>query len=162
MTCMRTVVLAIALTMAAARPALADATLFLGANTTPVNRVTTGGSVGLTLIVVGIELEYASTSRDLMASAPAVKTGSFNGLVQTPIPVFGIQPYLTGGGGLYHETPAAATNGHTSFALNMGGGIKVSLAGPLRLRVDYRVFRPGSSALYSPAHRFYAGLNLKF
>jgi hypothetical protein len=34
--------------------------------------------------------------------------------------------------------------------------------GPLRLRVDYRAFKLGSGALYSPAHRGYAGLNLKF
>jgi hypothetical protein len=38
----------------------------------------------------------------------------------------------------------------------------VNLIGPLRLRVDYRVFKLGSSALNSPAHRLYAGLNLKF
>jgi hypothetical protein len=36
------------------------------------------------------------------------------------------------------------------------------LIGPVRLRVDYRVFRLGSGALHSPAHRIYAGLNLKF
>jgi len=28
--------------------------------------------------------------------------------------------------------------------------------------VDYRVFKLGSGALYSPAHRVYAGLNLSF
>ena len=38
----------------------------------------------------------------------------------------------------------------------------MSLIGPLRLRVDYRVFRLGDDALYSPAHRLYMGLNLKF
>ena len=43
-----------------------------------------------------------------------------------------------------------------------GGGVKVNLIGPLRLRVDYRIFKLGSGALHSPAHRFYAGLNLKF
>ena len=37
-----------------------------------------------------------------------------------------------------------------------------ALAGPLRLRVDYRVFRLGTGARYSPSHRIYAGLNLKF
>jgi hypothetical protein len=40
--------------------------------------------------------------------------------------------------------------------------VKISLVGPLALRVDYRVFKLGSGALYSPAHRIYAGLNLKF
>jgi hypothetical protein len=38
----------------------------------------------------------------------------------------------------------------------------VSLIGPLRVRVDYRVFKLGSGALQTPAHRFYVGLNLKF
>ena len=41
-------------------------------------------------------------------------------------------------------------------------GVKVSLAGPFRLRVDYRIFKLGSGALNSPTHRVYAGLNLKF
>ena len=45
---------------------------------------------------------------------------------------------------------------------NIGGGVKMDLAGPLRLRVDYRVFKQGGGALYSPAHRIYAGLNVKF
>ncbi len=40
--------------------------------------------------------------------------------------------------------------------------MKVTLAGPIRLRVDYRLLKLGSGALYSPAHRVYAGLNLKF
>ncbi len=48
-----------------------------------------------------------------------------------------------------------------SVGFNTGGGVKVSLAGPIRLLVDYRVFKRGSGALNSPAHRFYAGLNLK-
>jgi hypothetical protein len=46
--------------------------------------------------------------------------------------------------------------------LNNGLGVKVNLLGPVRLRVDYRVFRLGRDALHSPAHRVYAGLNLKF
>ena len=46
--------------------------------------------------------------------------------------------------------------------MNTGAGVRVSLVGPLRLRVDYRVFKLGSGALNSPAHRVYAGLNLSF
>ena len=52
--------------------------------------------------------------------------------------------------------------GTMGIGFNTGGGVKVSLAGPIRLRVDYRVFKLGSGALHSPTHRFYAGLNLKF
>jgi hypothetical protein len=50
----------------------------------------------------------------------------------------------------------------TSFAGNTGGGAKISLAGPVRARVDYRVLRLRGSALHSTVHRLYAGLNLKF
>jgi hypothetical protein len=70
------------------------------------------------------------------------------------------QPYFTTGAGIYRETLGAHQD--TGLGVNTGGGVKVSLIGPLRLRVDYRVFKLGSDALYSPAHRIYAGLNLKF
>ena len=54
------------------------------------------------------------------------------------------------------------THSETNLGLNSGGGAKVNLIGPIRLRIDYRVFKLGDGALYSPAHRIYAGLNLKF
>jgi hypothetical protein len=63
------------------------------------------------------------------------------------------------GGGAYRETLGARED--TSFGLNTGGGLKVSLVGPLQLRVDYRVFKPGGNAIYSPTHRVYVGANLK-
>jgi hypothetical protein len=83
-----------------------------------------------------------------------------NVLLQTPFPIGGFQPYITTGAGLFRETLGA--HQETSGAFNTGGGVKVNLVGPLRLRVDYRVFKLGSGALYSPAHRIYAGLNFKF
>jgi hypothetical protein len=141
-------------------PARADVTLFLGANTTPANRTVRGGALGVGLLIVGFEGEYANTPDDPSANAPSLMTGSGNVLLQTPIAIFGFQPYFTTGGGFYRET--LGTHQDTSFALNTGGGVKVSLIGPLRLRVDYRVFKLGSGALESPAHRIYAGLNLKF
>ena len=82
-----------------------------------------------------------------------------NAHAAAPVPFFGFQPYFTTGGGLFQEE--LGTHSDTSFALNTGGGVKMTLAGPIRLRVDYRVFKLGSGALYSPAHRIYAGLNLK-
>jgi hypothetical protein len=153
-------VLACAIVLIAAPPAWADATIFLGANTTPVNRAVRGGAFGAGLLVIGFEGEYAFTPDDPAAAAPSLTTGSGNVLIQTPLAVLGLQPYLTTGAGLYRETLAGHQD--TSFALNTGGGVKISLIGPLRLRVDYRVFKLGSDALYSPAHRIYAGLNLKF
>ena len=62
--------------------------------------------------------------------------------------------------GVYRERLGALTR--TGLSPNVGGGVKINLAGPLRLRVDYRVLKLGSGALDSPAHRVYAGLNLKF
>ena len=38
----------------------------------------------------------------------------------------------------------------------------MTLAGPLRLRLDYRVFTLQGTPRHSKPQRFYAGLNLKF
>jgi hypothetical protein len=156
-------VLALAALFAAiAAPAWADATLFVGANTTPESRRVQGFSVGVGLLVVGVEFEYANTpqSDEAMPTSPSLKTGSGNVLLQTPFAIYGFQPYFTFGAGYYSESLGVRDD--SGFAPNTGGGVKISLAGPLRLRVDYRVFKLGDSALYSPVHRLYAGLNLKF
>jgi opacity protein-like surface antigen len=145
----------------AAAPARADITAFIGANTTPDNRLARGAAIGTGLLILGFEFEYSSTSETTTAPvAPSLRTGMGNLLLQTPFAVLGFQPYVTGGLGIYRETLGADHD--TGVGLNTGAGVKISLAGPLRLRVDYRVFKLGSGAHYSPAHRVYAGLNLKF
>jgi opacity protein-like surface antigen len=148
----------------ASAPAYADATVFLGANTSPANRTAKGFALGAGLLIIGFEFEYSDTTDDLASRAPALKTGMGNLLLQTPGAFFGIQPYYTVGGGVYHEdlgtNPSIADN--TGFGMNTGGGVKISLIGPIRLRVDYRVFSLKNGALTTPAHRVYAGLNLKF
>jgi opacity protein-like surface antigen len=149
----------IALVLLVASPARADVTGFIGANLTPTTRQVLGGAFGVGVLVIGFEGEYAFTPDDPKASAPSLTTGMGNVLLQTPVAIFGFQPYFTTGAGLYRET--LGTHQDTSFGFNTGGGVKISLAGPLRLRVDYRVFKLGSDALYSPAHRIYVGLNLK-
>lgn len=141
-------------------PVFADVTAFIGANTTPANRRVWGLAGGGGLLFIGFEFEYADTPEDVEALAPSLKTGSGNVLLQTPIAIYGFQPYFTTGGGFYQET--LGVHDDLGFAFNTGGGVKISLAGPLRLRVDYRVFKLGSDALHTPAHRVYAGVNLKF
>ena len=141
-------------------PARADITAFIGANTTPANRQVRGVAVGAGFLIVAFEFEYAGAPDDEDSLSPALKTYSGNLLLQTPFAILGMQPYVTTGGGVYREE--LGERSETGFALNNGAGVKVNLAGPLRLRVDYRAFRLGSDALYSPAHRIYAGLNLKF
>ena len=157
------ILLATILTVVLAWPAnaFADVTAFLGVNRTPTNRTLTGISAGLGLLIVGFEFEYANTREDLDHLAPALQTYMFNGLLQTPIAIGGIQFYGTAGGGVFRETLVNDTE--TNVGINIGGGVKINVAGPLRLRVDYRVFTlRGSEVRHSKPQRFYAGLNLKF
>jgi hypothetical protein len=148
------------LLMLAPASAYADATLFIGASMSPSNRTAKGFAIGAGLLVLGFEFEYSDTTDDIPSGAPSLKTGMGNLLLQTPVAFAGIQPYFTVGGGMYHEE--LGTIGNTGFGANTGGGVKISLLGPIRLRVDYRVFSLKNGALTTPAHRVYAGLNLKF
>src|SRR5438552_2862911 len=88
----------------AARPAAADVTGFIGATTTPANRLVRGVAAGGGFLVIGFEFEYAATTDEPSAAAPALRTGMGNVLLQPPVPIFGIEPYFTAGGGLYRET----------------------------------------------------------
>jgi len=160
MTRLRGFALAGVLMLLAATPARADITGFIGADMTPASRQVRGVGIGFGVLIIGVELEYAATNDDVTSGAPSLKTGMGNVLLQTPSSFFGIQPYFTTGGGIYREELGAHQD--TGVGFNTGGGAKIALIGPLRLRVDYRVFKLGSSALYSPAHRVYAGLSLKF
>jgi hypothetical protein len=160
MTRVRHVAVAGLLLLAAAVPARADATAFIGANTTPANRQARGFALGMGLLIIGFEGEYSFSPDDPTATAPSLRTGMGNVLLQTPGSFFGFQPYFTTGGGIYQEKLGVHTD--TGVGVNTGGGVKVNLIGPIRLRVDYRIFKLGSGALNSPAHRIYAGLNLKF
>jgi len=149
--------------LATASPARADLTAFLGVNTTPVNRGVKGFAIGAGLVIVGFEGEYSGTNEDVSLGEPALRTFMFNGLLQTPIPIAGFQFYGTLGGGVFHESLSTQPNlSETNFGSNVGGGAKISLAGPLRLRVDYRVFNLHGNARHTPVQRWYAGVNLKF
>jgi hypothetical protein len=143
-----------------AQPAFADLTGFLGVSTTPDARPVKGVALGSGLLVLGFEFEYAATDADVPKGAPSIKSGMGNVLLQTPVAVFRMQPYFTTGGGVYREE--LGSHKETGFGWNTGGGVKITLAGPLRVRLDYRVFKLGDAALYSPSHRLYAGLNLRF
>ena len=155
--------LAFCLLLLGAAPASADITAFLGVNTTPVTRAVKGVAVGTGLLIVGFEAEYADTSEDLALGGPRLRTFMFNGLAQTPIPIAGMQFYGTAGGGFYRESFSTEPDGNeTNVGINVGGGAKISLAGPLRLRVDYRVFTLMGSPRHPTVQRLYAGINLKF
>lgn len=140
--------------------AFADITAFIGVNPTPSNRPVRGFSAGAGLLVVAFEVEYADTSEDLDEVSPHLRTFMGNGLVQTPVAIAGMQFYATAGGGVYRESLAGGSETHVG--INVGGGVKMTLIGPLRLRLDYRVFTLQGDPRHSKPQRFYAGLNLKF
>ena len=136
--------------------AAADVTAFLGLGFKPATRTAKGVAFGVTLLVVGFEGEYSDVSEDTGDNAPRLRTGMINGIVQTPTP--GAQLYATAGGGFYRESfrngPSANNTG-----VNIGGGIKLGLVGPLKLRLDYRIFKFRGGALHKTVQRVYVGLN---
>jgi opacity protein-like surface antigen len=142
-------------------PAFADITGFIGFAGGPSTRGTRGVAVSAGLVIVAVEFEYADTSDDAGGGAPHIRTGMFNGILQTPVAVAGIQFYATGGAGVYNQE--LGTESETNVAVNVGGGVKVSLVGPLRLRVDYRVFSfSGTPIGADHVHRVYVGANVRF
>jgi hypothetical protein len=153
--------LLVAAVLALPSTASADITAFLGLNPTPTNRAVRGLSAGAGLLILGFEVEYAHNGEDLREGAPSLTTFMVNGLVQTPVEIAGMQFYGTVGAGGYHEG-FEDLRSETNVVVNVGGGVKVSLIGPLRLRLDYRVLSLKGDARQSKPQRFYAGLNLKF
>ena len=154
------VLLAVFLLLTLSTPAFADATLFLGSTMTPSNRAAKGVAIGVGLLVVGFEFEFADTGETPLEAAPSLRTGMGNVLLQTPFPIGGMQFYFTTGGGVYRERLGERQETH--LGVNTGGGMKLTLLGPIRARFDYRVFNLRGEPLHSTVHRVYAGLNIAF
>jgi hypothetical protein len=140
-------------------PARADATVFLGTTTSPTHRSVKGFAASVSLVIVGFEFEYAKANEDPALNTPSLTTTSGNVFAQT-FGLPGFQLYVTTGAGVYRET--LGPDQETSFLLNNGGGVKVTLAGPLRARVDYRIFNLRGNPQHATVQRVYAGLNLAF
>ena len=161
-------------TLASASPARADLTAFIGAQTNPSTRLTKGISGGTGFLIIGFEGEYAQASGDddclrltAFECAPSVRTVMFNGLVQTPRGIIPkVQLYGTVGGGYYRVRFEAVDIQESGFGTNVGGGMKIDLVGPLRVRLDYRIFKLTdefeSYGVEGTSQRFYAGVNLAF
>jgi hypothetical protein len=143
--------------------AAADATAFLGVHTNPERQQVRGFAGGVSLLIVGFEGEYANSGEDEADRTSSLTTVSGNVFVQTPIPVFGTRFYATTGAGVYREELDAIDHSETNLVLNTGGGAKITLLGPLRVRLDYRVLKlRGEPLRPSTVHRLYAGINLAF
>ena len=151
-------VLACAFLAATAVPARADITAFIGLSPTPDNHSVKGFGVGVGLLIVGFEFEYSNLSEDTFEGLPGLKTYAGNVLVQTPTP--GFQLYGTVGAQGYQESFGNIEETH--FGTNIGGGAKITLVGPFRVRLDYRIFRLHGEPVHDVYQRFYVGANLKF
>jgi hypothetical protein len=151
-------VLACAFLAATAAPARADITAFIGVSPTPDNHAVKGFGVGVGLLIVGFEFEYSNLTEDTFEQLPGLKTYSVNVLVQTPTPT--VQLYGTVGAEGYQES--FGNSEETHFGTNIGGGAKINLIGPFRVRVDYRIFRLQGEPIHDVYQRFYVGANLKF
>jgi hypothetical protein len=143
-----------------AGPACADITGFYGLTVSPWTQSTKGFAVGITVIAVGVEFEYASSAEDPVNKKPGLTTGSVNVLVQTPISIARVKLYATAGAGVYHMLNGA--DDKFGGGLNFGGGVKISAVGPLSIRVDYRIFALQGAPVEGKPQRVYAGLNLAF
>jgi hypothetical protein len=153
---------ALVLALVAATPSIArgDATAFLGRNSGGDDRSTTRGfAISASLLVVGFEFEYANSTEDLTDGTPSLRTTSGNVFAQT-FGLPGFQLYATTGAGMYRER--LANDQETAFLLNNGGGVKINIAGPIRARIDYRVFTLKGNPQHSTVQRIYAGLNVAF
>ena len=143
--------------------ASADVTAFVGLHANPERQAVRGFGGGFGFLIVGFEGEFAQSGEDESEGVPSLLTVSGNVYVQTPVPVFGTRFYATTGAGVYREAVDAIDHRETNLVFNTGGGGKITLIGPLRLRLDYRVLKlRGETLRPSTVHRFYAGLNLGF
>lgn len=146
-----------------ATAASADLTAFVGAQVNDDRQAFRGAAVGAGLLIIGFEFEYAHAGEDESSGLSSLTSGSGNVLLQTPFPILGIQLYATTGAGVYREKLERIDHQETNLAINTGGGAKITLIGPLRARLDYRVVKlRGEPLRPSVIHRIYAGINLAF
>ena len=138
----------------------ADITAFLGVSPTPGLHLGRGAAAGAGFIVVAFEVEAAQILEQTADGEPALSTGMANILVQTPLEVSRMQFYGTAGAGLYRER--LGTLQETNGAVNLGGGVKIGIVGPLKLRLDYRLVRLRGAPRHATWHRLYAGATLGF
>lgn len=141
--------------------ARADLTVFAGLQSAPEIRPATGISVGFGVLLLGWEVEVARATEQQDDRVPSLSTGTGSLYVQNPIPISGVQFYAIAGVGVYRERLDSIFQ-QTDVHMAIGGGAKIGLAGPLKLRLDYRVFKLHDPIADGNPQRIYAGLSLAF
>jgi hypothetical protein len=147
--------------VAQGREAPINATAFAGAAMTPDPHVAIGIAVGVRPrpTPVSLEFEYSRSGSDPAERVPAIVTFSGNWLLQFPAQPSRYEFYGTLGVGVY-VLSLDSKGSEPDSVWNFGGGAKITLAGPLKLRVDYRAFRlaPIPGEYHSNEHRLYLGI----
>ena len=144
-----------------AAPARADLTVFAGLQNQPAIRPATGISLGFGVLAIGWEIEVARVGGRTSDGAPSISMGTGSVYVQNPIPIAGVQFYALAGAGLFRER-LDLVDQQTDVHVALGGGAKIELVGPLKLRLDYRFFRFRDAIVATNPQRVYAGLTLAF
>jgi opacity protein-like surface antigen len=148
-----------AMLIAAPTAARADITAFLGAYLTPTRQSVQGVSIGFKILVAGVEFEAVRAPEDVEKGQPEIQEGSASVLVESPtgrVKLYGLM-----GAGLY-RMQFAGVAGDTNTSLHVGGGIKITLAGPIGLRVDYRVVKRNGLVESDTRQRLYVGVRVDF
>ena len=161
MLCLMALTVSTASAVAQTRESPVNVAAFAGVAMAPGPHAAIGVAVGVRPRPgpVSLEFEYSRSRSDPPAGVPAIVTFSGNLLVQLPIRPSRFQFYGTFGVGFY----VLLLDHHSSEpndARNFGGGVKITLAGPLKLRMDYREFRLAriGGEYHSNEHRFYVGI----
>ena len=144
-----------------------DVTVFTGVRM-PNVRPWVGFAFGGGNSIFRFEIEYAHTTGARTSTSSSDGSIGVDFLLQSRPSIHGVQFYGTGGAGLYSESFAGGGSGEVT-AKNLGAGVKVALAGPVRLRLDYRVFlldnAPDATlgiVLQKHPQRLSVGLNVGF
>jgi hypothetical protein len=144
-----------------------DATVLLGLMSGDGPRPSVGAAFSYCPSVAGFEIEYLGTLGGETAGHSSA--GGIFGSVIVQLPTSSnVQFFAMGGFGVWGETFADGKGTGELGAKNIGGGVKIRIAGPLRLRLDYRLFVLGDSQdgdrgpSTKHPQRFSAGLHLVF
>jgi hypothetical protein len=116
-----------------------NASIFTGIVPTPAVRPTMGFAVGGGVAPTGFELELARSGSRLSKGAPSLNTYMVNFFGSFPVPVERLRIYAIGGIGIWNEQFEAG-HGAGEFGKNLGVGALYEIAGPLKARLDYRVY----------------------
>jgi hypothetical protein len=160
---------AIALTTISTAPAAAQTaespvgvTAFGGVAWAPGPHPASGIAVGVKprdRTPLGLEFEYARSRRDPASGVPGIVTVAGNFVIQPALKWSRVRVYATLGVGGYVLLRDHGSS-EANDARNFGGGVKMTIAGPFKLRMDYRRFllaRIGGE-YHSNEHRLYLGI----